>query len=211
MSLDPDLTTLTAGAVYLVVFGFVFVESGLLVGFFLPGDTLLFGAGLVSASPRSGVTLPLVLAGVVTAAIAGDSVAYATGRRLGRPWLERRMRSGKLNGAHLKRAEGFFERYGWLAVVGARWVPWVRTFTPIIAGTTQMPYPRFLMANVVGALCWGVTLPVLGFYAASNETLAVVAHVIAATFVTGSIVAGGIGWWRRRRAGDGPRAATLES
>jgi len=211
MSLDPDLTTLTAGAVYLVVFGFVFVESGLLVGFLLPGDTLLFGAGLVSASPRSGVTLPLVLAGVVTAAIAGDSVAYATGRRLGRPWLERRMRSGKLNGAHLKRAEGFFERYGWLAVVGARWVPWVRTFTPIIAGTTQMPYPHFLMANVVGALCWGVTLPVLGFYAASNETLAVVAHVIAATFVTGSIVAGGIGWWRRRRAGDGPRAATLES
>ena len=211
MSLDPDLTTLTAGAVYLVVFGFVFVESGLLVGFLLPGDTLLFGAGLVSASPRSGVTLPLVLAGVVTAAIAGDSVAYATGRRLGRPWLERRMRSGKLNGAHLKRAEGFFERYGWLAVVGARWVPWVRTFTPIIAGTTQMPYPRFLMANVVGALCWGVTLPVLGYFAASNETLAVFAHVTAAFFVTASIVAGGVGWWRRHRAENDPRAASLES
>jgi len=217
MSLDPDLTTLTAGAVYLVVLGFVFVESGLLVGFFLPGDTLLFGGGLVAAAPASGVSLLLLVIGVVAAAITGDSVAYATGRRLGRPWLERRMNAGRLNGNHLRKAEGFFERYGWFAVVGARWVPWVRTFTPIIAGTTKMPYPRFLSANVVGALCWGVTLPVLGFFAASNETLAVLAHVIAATFVSGSIVAGGVGWWRRRRAGrdsrdsPGARAATLES
>jgi membrane-associated protein len=211
MSLDPDLTTLTAGAVYLVVLGFVFVESGLLVGFFLPGDTLLFGGGLVAASAGSGVSLPLLVAGVVTAAITGDSVAYATGRRLGRPWLERRMRAGRLDGNHLRRAEGFFERYGWFAVVGARWVPWVRTFTPIIAGTSQMNYVHFLSANVVGALCWGVTLPVLGYYAASNETLAVVAHVTAAFFVTASLVAGGVGWWRRRRAENNPRAVSLES
>ena len=211
MPLDPDLTTLTAGAVYLVVLGFVFVESGLLVGFFLPGDTLLFGGGLVAASAGSGVSLPLLVTGVVTAAITGDSVAYATGRRLGRPWLERRMLAGRLDGNHLKRAEEFFERYGWFAVVGARWVPWVRTFTPIIAGTSKMNYVHFLSANVVGALCWGVTLPVLGYYAASNEALAVFAHVTAGFFVTASIVAGGVGWWRRRRAEVGPRAASLES
>ena len=211
MSLDPDLTTLTAGAVYLVVLGFVFVESGLLVGFFLPGDSLLFGGGLVAASPSSGVSLPLLVIGVLVAAIGGDSVAYATGRRLGRPWLERRIRAGRWGAEHLRRAEEFTERYGWFAVVGARWVPWLRTFTPVIAGTTRMPYLRFLTANVVGALCWGGTLPVLGYYAASNETLSVVAHVLAATFITGSIVACFVGWWRRRRAGTEPRAASLES
>ena len=116
MSLDPDLTTLTAGAVYLVVLGFVFVESGLLVGFLLPGDTLLFGGGLVAAAPASGVSLPLLVTGVVVAAITGDSVAYATGRRLGRPWLERRMNAGRLNGDHLRKAEAFFDRYGWFGV-----------------------------------------------------------------------------------------------
>jgi membrane-associated protein len=211
MSLDPDLTTLTAGAVYLVVLGFVFVESGLLVGFFLPGDTLLFGGGLVAASAGSGVSLPLLVTGVVTAAITGDSVAYATGRRLGRPWLERRMRAGRFDGKHLRRTEEFFERYGWFAVVGARWVPWARTFTPLIAGTSRMNYARFLTANVIGALCWGVTLPVLGYYAASNQTLAVFAHVTAAFFITASILACGFGWWRRRRAENDPRAASLES
>jgi membrane-associated protein len=211
MSLDPDLTTLTAGAVYLVVLGFVFVESGLLVGFFLPGDTILFGGGLVAAAPGSGVSLPLLVLGIVVAAITGDSVGYATGRRLGRPWLERRMRAGRLNGAHLRRAEMLTERYGWFAVVGARWVPWVRTFTPVIAGTTRMPYLRFLSANIVGALCWGVSLPVLGYYAASNDTLAVVAHVVAATFISGSLLAGGVGWWRRRRTEDESPAASLES
>lgn len=210
MSLDPDLTTLTAGAVYLVVFGFVFVESGLLVGFFLPGDTLLFGAGLVAATPGSGVELPVLLVGVLVAAVTGDSVAYLTGRRLGRPWLEGRMRKGRMNPAHLARAEVFFDRYGWFAVVGARWIPWVRTFTPILAGTSRMAYPRFLSANVVGALAWGAGLPVLGYYAASVPWLRNVAFAVAGFFVIGSWVAGALGWWRRRRLGPTEATETAE-
>src|SRR3990170_1256790 len=161
---------LSAGAVYAVVLGFVFVESGLLVGFFLPGDSILFGAGLVSAEPGSGVDLSLLVVGAFMAAVTGDSVGYATGSRLGRVWLERRVRAGRLDVRHLRRAEAFYDRYGWWAVVAARWVPWVRTFTPVVAGASRMSYPRFLSANVVGALAWAVGLPVLGHVAASQPS-----------------------------------------
>src|SRR3954469_12216913 len=92
----PDLAGLTAGGVYLVLFTLVFVESGLLVGFFLPGDTVLFAAGLLSAEPRSGVALPLLAVGALVAAVAGDSMGYAFGRRLGRPWLVQRVTRGRL-------------------------------------------------------------------------------------------------------------------
>jgi membrane-associated protein len=198
--LTPDLGALTAGAVYAVVFGFVFVESGLLVGFLLPGDTILFGAGLVSAEPSSGVDLRVLVAGAFAAAVAGDSVGYATGSRLGRVWLERRVASGRFDVRHLERAERFYERYGWWAVVVARWIPWVRTFTPILAGTSRMGYARFVSANVVGALAWAVGLPVLGHLAASDPWVRGVSYAVAAAFVGASLVVGVVTWVRRRRA-----------
>ena len=198
--LSPDLSALTAGTVYAVVFGFVFVESGLLVGFFLPGDTILFGAGLVSAEPRSGVSLAVLVVGAFVAAVSGDSVGYATGSRLGRTWLERRVAAGRLDARHLRRAEKFYDDFGWWAVVAARWIPWVRTFTPILAGTSRMGYARFLSANVVGALAWAVGLPVLGHLAASNPWLRAVSYAVAGLFVAGSVLAGVAGWVRRRRA-----------
>lgn len=200
MDLTPDLAALTAGAVYAVVLGFVFVESGLLVGFLLPGDTLLFGAGLVSAEPGSGVDLWLLAGGAFAAAVAGDSVGYLTGARLGRAWLQRRVAAGRFDPRHLTRAERFYERYGWWAVVSARWIPWVRTFTPILAGTSRMSYPRFLSANVVGALAWAVGLPVLGHLAATDPWLRTASYAVAATFVGASLLAGVAGWLRRRRA-----------
>lgn len=198
--LSPDLGTLTAGAVYAVVFGFVFVESGLLVGFFLPGDTILFGAGLLSAEPGSGVRLGWLAVGAFVAAVLGDSVGYATGSRLGRAWLDRRVARGRLDPRHLRRAEQFYDRYGWWAVVAARWVPWVRTFTPVLAGTSRMGYPRFLSANAVGAAAWAVGLPVLGHAAAANSWLRWAAYGVAAFFVGGSVVLGVAAWVRRRRA-----------
>ncbi len=200
MPLDPDLAGLTATAVYVVVFGFVFVESGLLVGFFLPGDTILFGSGLVAAADGSGVSLPVLVIGVLVAAILGDSVGYAFGARLGRPWLERRTTRGRLDVRHLRRAERFYERYGWWAVVAARWVPWVRTFTPILAGTSRMRYARFLSANVVGAIGWGAGLTVLGYLAADAPVLRHVSYAVGTTFVVASVVAAGVVWLRRRRS-----------
>jgi membrane-associated protein len=198
--LSPDLGTLAAGAVYAVVLGFVFVESGLLVGFFLPGDSILFGAGLVSAEPASGVDLRWLVAGAFTAAVLGDSVGYATGLRLGRVWLERRIDTGRLDARHLRRAEAFYQRYGWWAVVVARWIPWVRTFTPVMAGTSRMGYPRFLSANVTGALAWAVGLPVLGYYAAADPWLRYASYSVAGAFVAGSVAVGVAAWVRRRRA-----------
>ena len=198
--LSPDLGALTAAAVYAVVLGFVFVESGLLVGFFLPGDTILFGAGLISAEPGSGVSLPLLAGGAFVAAVTGDSVGYSFGARLGRGWLERRVASERLDVRHLQRAESFYRRWGWWAVVVARWIPWVRTFTPVLAGTSRMPYRRFLSANVVGALFWAVGLTVLGHLAASQPALRHASYAVAAFFVAGSLIAGVVGWLRRREA-----------
>ena len=180
--------------------GFVFVESGLLVGFFLPGDTILFGAGLVSAEPGSGVSLPLLAAGAFVAAVAGDSVGYAFGSRLGRRV------AGAPGGQPAGWTRGtcagpsaFYQRWGWWAVVAARWIPWVRTFTPVLAGTSRMPYGRFLSANVVGALAWAVGLTVLGHLAASEPALQHASYVVAGVFVVGSVVVGVVGWLRRRR------------
>jgi len=198
LDLTPDLAGLTATLVYVVVFGFVFVESGLLVGFLLPGDSLLFAAGLVAATEGSGVSLTVLIVGVLVAAVAGDSVGYAFGARLGRPWLQRRVAAGRLDGRHLRRAEAFYERFGWFAVVAARWIPWVRTFTPILAGAARMPYRRFLPANIIGAVIWGPGLLVLGHLAATDPTLRRTSYVVAGSFVAASLVIAVVGVVRRR-------------
>jgi membrane-associated protein len=180
-----DLESMTAGTVYLVVLVIVFVESGLLVGFFLPGDTVLFTAGLLAADPDRGLSLPLLAGGVFVAAVSGDAVGYWSGRRLGRPWLVRR--AGRA-AANVERAERFYARYGSLAVVVARFIPWVRTFTPIVAGVGRMPYPRFLAANLAGALIWGVGITTLGYVAYSDPGVRRVAFSIAGTAVVLSIL-----------------------
>lgn len=197
-SLTPDLAALSAVGVYAVVTALVFVESGLLIGFFLPGDTVLFAAGLIAGDADSGVSLPLLVGLVLVAAVTGDGVGYATGRRLGRPWLDKRVSKGRLDPEHLVKAERFFARWGWWSVVIARWIPWVRTFTPILAGTSRMPYPRFLAANVFGAVTWGAGLIVLGYLAAGNDRIRAIALIVAACFVTGSIVLAVLGRVRRR-------------
>lgn len=183
----PDLATLSTVAVYAVVWGFVFVECGLLVGFLLPGDSLLFGAGLLAASPNSSINLPLLVTGTFLAAIAGNEVAYRTGKRYGRSWIEKR-EEGRAK-AGLRRAEEFYQARGWWSVVIARWLSWVRTFVPVIAGTAAMDRRAFTSANIVGALPWAIGLPYLGALAYSVPWLRVVASVIA----VGSIVAALVG------------------
>lgn len=183
---DPNLASLGALAVYAVVWGFLFAECGLLLGFLLPGDTILFGAGLLAASPSSDVNLVVLVIGAFVAAVAGNEVGYLTGRRYGRSWLESRESGRALT--QLRRTEAFYERYGWFSVVVARWIPWVRTFTPVVAGTAAMRRPSFTSANVVGALTWAVALPIVGYVAYQLPVVRTIAFTIAGIFITISLV-----------------------
>ncbi len=182
----PDLETLSALALYGFVGALVFVESGLLIGFFLPGDTVLFAAGLYAADPRSGASVAVLATVVLVAAVTGDAVGYWFGRRTGPALLRREGRV--LNRANLDKAQRFYDRYGVLAIVAARWIPWVRVFAPVLAGVAGMPYGRFLVANVVGAVTWGVGLVVLGYYAASVPGLRSSAIAVGLTVAVLSLV-----------------------
>ena len=193
-----DLDALGAAAVYLAVIGFVFVECGLLVGFFLPGDTLLFAGGLVAADTVRGVELGWLMAGVLVAAIAGETVGYLFGARMGLPLLRRRGRV--VTPERVARAEAFTDRYGVLAIISARWIPWVRTFAPLLAGATRMTWPKFVVGNVVGALCWAPTLLLVGYLAASLPWLRQAALAVAVLAVATMTLVGGIRWLRAGRA-----------
>lgn len=203
----PDLAQLSAIGVYVVLFTLVFVESGLLVGILLPGDTVLFAAGLLQARPNSGLSLPVLAGGVTVAAVAGDAVGYWSGRRLGRPWVERR--AGRM-AAHLPRAEAFFARWGWGAVVVARFIPWLRTLTPIVAGTAAMSYPRFVSANLVGALLWGTGLVLLGHVSASVPWVRNAAYAVAGVSVLLSLVVPATARLRARRRATARRDPELD-
>ena len=138
----------------------VFTETGLLVGFFLPGDSLLITAGLVAATGALNIwTLNLVLS---VAAIVGDSVGYAIGKRLG-PALFTRPKSRLFNPKHIERTRLFYERYGAKTIVIARFVPIVRTFAPVVAGVGVMEYRRFLTFNVLGGIGWVASMTWAGY------------------------------------------------
>ncbi len=156
--LHPDRLIEAFGTIGL--FAVVFAESGLLFGFFLPGDSLLFTAGVFAA--RGDLNLGIILVGVVVAAIAGDQVGYAFGRRVG-PALFRRPDSRFFRREHVEKAQAYFERYGVKTIVLARFVPIVRTFAPIVAGVGAMNYRTFVTYNVLGGLLWGVGVTMLGF------------------------------------------------
>ncbi len=160
--LDPDNLIATFGLIGLLTI--VFAESGLLIGFFFPGDSLLFTAGLLVAE-GTYVTLPLwlVCALIVLAAILGDQVGYLFGRKVGPP-LFRRPDSRLFKQENVERTHQFFERYGPRSIVLARFVPIVRTFTPIVAGVADMRYRTFVMYNVIGGVLWGAGVTTLGYY-----------------------------------------------
>ena len=190
----------------------VFAESGLLIGFFLPGDSLLFVAGFLS-SPAGGrllPPLPVVAAVAVVAAIAGDQVGYLIGRRAG-PALFRRPERRLFNPANAVRARAFFERHGARAIVLARFVPIVRTFTPVVAGVGEMPYRTFVTFNVIGGALWGagvVTLGhVLGRVGWIERNLEVAAVVVVALSLLPIVVE----HLRARRAGANPAAADADA
>ena len=173
--LDPAELLKAGGFILLLVI--VFAESGLLIGFFLPGDSLLFVAGMVAAGtfadafPKAGevsfgVPLWVLLASIFVAAFLGDQVGYAFGRKVG-PALFRKEDSKLFKKAYVDKAQSFFEHHGPRAIILARFVPVVRTFCPIVAGVGHMEYRTFVRFNIIGALLWGVGVTLLGYFLGS--------------------------------------------
>jgi membrane-associated protein len=169
----------------------IFAESGLFFGFFLPGDSLLVTAGLLASTHRPGavhLNVVLVVIGAALAAVAGDQVGYVFGSRVGRS-LFSRPRSRLFRPEHLQRAHAYLEERGARMIVLARFVPAVRTFTPIVAGASDMSYRVFVPYNVIGGVLWGVGLPLAGYTLGSRVAhidrylVPIIAVVIVVSFI----------------------------
>lgn len=159
---ELDSLLLTIG--YLGITAIVFAESGLLIGFFLPGDSLLFTAGFLASKGFFDITLLALLC--FTAAVAGDSVGYAFGRRVGKR-LFYREDSLFFHKDNILKAEQFYQKHGKKTIVLARFLPVIRTFAPIVAGIGDMEYKTFLTYNLIGGLLWAVGITLAGFYLGS--------------------------------------------
>ncbi|MFN2498155.1 MAG: VTT domain-containing protein [Pyrinomonadaceae bacterium] len=142
----------------------VFAETGLAIGFFMPGDSLLVVAGLFAAAGK--LNLAILLSTLFVAAVVGDAVGYFTGARLGPPLFSRK-KSFLFRPSHLQKAHAFYEKYGGKTIIIARFVPIVRTFAPIVAGAANMPYRRFVIFNVVGGFLWVVSMTLAGYFLGS--------------------------------------------
>lgn len=156
-----DIPALVQTAGYIGLFAIIFAESGLFFGFFFPGDSLLFTAGLFASQGVFNISFLVVL--VALGAILGDSVGYWFGAKVG-PKIFTRKDSFFFHKKNVLRAHDFYVQYGSKAIVLARFVPVVRTFTPILAGVGMMPYATFLRFNVIGGLLWGAGVTLLGYF-----------------------------------------------
>jgi membrane-associated protein len=198
--LHPDQLLETFG--YIGLFLVVFAESGLLVGFFLPGDSLLFTAGLFSARAIPGTDTQLEIAAVCAvcaiAGVLGDQVGYLFGRRVG-PSIFRRPDSRIFKHEYIEKSQHFFNRHGAKTIVLARFVPIVRTFAPILAGVGQMHYRTFVTYNVVGGLLWGIGVPLLGYFLGGVDFIAHNIEVMALIIVGISVLPMAFEYLRSRR------------
>jgi membrane-associated protein len=172
----------------------VFIETGLFVGFFLPGDSLLVTAGILAAAGLLDIRLLIVCA--CAAAIVGDQTGYLIGRRAGKALIQR---YGRFR-IHLERAHAFYEKYGSKTIVIARFVPIVRTFVPAVAGAAEMNYRRFVTYNILGGLLWVLSTTLLGFiFGRTIPNIEQNLHLVIAIVVFLSLLPAIIEWRRHRK------------
>ncbi len=205
-ALTPLLYSLGPAALLLVMV-VVFAESGLLVGFFLPGDSLLFLAGALVASHVIGLPIWVLAIGVFAAAVAGDQVGYLIGRHFG-PRLFSRPDSRVFSQANADRAQDFFEHHGPKAVILARFVPVVRTFVPATAGVGRMARRRFSIYNLIGACLWSFGIVGTGFFFGNIPFVAAHIELITIGLAATSILPAAAAYWRKRSAGSNEQVAT---
>ena len=194
-----DVRGLVQWGGYVGLTAIVFVETGLLLGFFLPGDSLLVTAGLFASQPQFGLNVYLLGAILSVAAIAGDSLGYAIGRATG-PRIFTREDSLLFNKRHLYRAQDFYERNGGKTIVIARFVPIIRTFAPVVAGVGQMKYRNFVFYNVIGGLLWIWSMLFTGYFLGRyipgiDEHIELV--ILIVVFL--SILPGIVHWYKERK------------
>jgi membrane-associated protein len=201
---QPEMTLAAFVALNIIVF----TETGLLIGFFLPGDSLLVTAGLVAAS--TGWNVPLLIITLCASAIIGDSVGYAIGYRTG-PRLFNREQSRFFRKDHLLAAQRFYEKHGGKTIVLARFMPIIRTFAPVVAGIGRMNYARFLFFNIFGGIGWVASMILLGYYLPTvldppfkrwfGEQFEIRNHIekVIIVVVLLSISPGFVAWWRARK------------
>ena len=213
VGIDPQKLLESVGLIGLFIV--VFAESGILIGFFLPGDSLLFTAGLATYGIKidgevyqlAGGHIWIVMLGVTLAAIAGDQVGYLFGKKVG-PALFKRPESRLFKPSYVESAEKFFAKHGSKSIVLARFVPIVRTFTPIVAGVSNMHYRTFVKFNIIGGILWGAGITLLGYtlgraFPAIGENIEIAVVVIV--FV--SILPVIIEFIRHRRSAKGDHVA----
>jgi len=195
-----DLPALVQWAGYVGLTIIIFAETGLLVGFFLPGDSLLVTAGLLAADPAFGLNVWLLGLILTVAAIVGDTVGYHVGKTAG-PRIFTRENSLLFNKNHLLKAQAFYETHGGKTIIIARFMPIARTFAPVVAGVGQMRYASFLAYNVVGGVLWIWSMLLTG-YVLAKTVPGVAEHVekVILLVVFLSILPGIIAWWRNRGA-----------
>ena len=209
-AIDPDHLLSTFGLLGLLII--IFAECGLLVGFFLPGDTLLFSAGLLTATGKLDVPLWVQLVTVSIAAILGNLVGYWIGYKAG-PAVFNKPNSRLFRQEYVDRSHDFFERYGARTIVLARFVPIVRTFAAVMAGASRMRFRTFAIYSVVGGVLWGAGMIALGYYLGHipfvRNTLEPLIEPILIVVVVLSMVPAAIGLLRSRRRRDGMSSAPL--
>ncbi len=187
---------------YVLLVAIVFTETGLLVGFFLPGDSLLITAGLLAAAGVLNIWWLHVL--LIVAAITGDSMGYAIGARIG-PRLFTREKSRLFNPRHVQRTREFYARHGAKTIVIARFVPIIRTFAPVVAGVGEMAYPRFLFYNVAGGIGWVFSMTGAGYLLGSAvPNIDRHIHFVVIVVIVLSVIPIGIEILRERRRQSTP-------
>jgi membrane-associated protein len=192
LHLSPESINTFVGAVgampsYTVLFLIIFAETGLVVTPFLPGDSLLFAVGAVAAHPQSPIDLAVISVLLVIAAIFGDAVNYAAGYFIG-PRVFMSEKSRFLNKKHLLRAHEFYEKYGGLTIILARFMPIVRTFAPFVAGIGKMSYPRFAIYNVFGGAVWVLAFLIAGWLFGGLESVQKNFHYVIAAIIVISVL-----------------------
>lgn len=193
-----DVEALIEAVGYTGLFLIVFAETGLLIGFFLPGDTLLITAGLIAQRGKLEIwwLIPLLIA----AAVVGDFVGYQIGKQAG-PHLFKREDSRLFKRRHLERAEEFYEKHGGKTIVIARFLALIRTFAPTVAGAAKMPYHRFVIYNVLGAIGWVMSMLWVGYFFGTRvgDKLELFFLLLAGFTVLVSTAPGAWHLWRQRR------------